>query len=104
RVLLSVVIRTRSDGACCRVARFLPLRRTGALELARDILPEPAIWVGPVVYDDGIWLSLTNCFGGEPEFGTHPCEKKDHSLFIGRRVGQPGIVYFLPDMVSRLGG
>src|SRR5947209_17585655 len=67
------------------------------------MLPKPAIRVSSVVYDDSIWVSLTNCLGGELEVVTHPCKKEDHSLFVGGRVGQPGIIYLLPDVVSGLG-
>src|SRR2546426_7120519 len=67
------------------------------------MLPKPAIRVSSVVYDDSIWISLTNCLGGELEVVTHPCKKEDHSLFVGGRVGQPGIIYLLPDVVSGFG-
>ena len=67
------------------------------------MLPKPAIRVSSVVYDDSIWVSLTNCFDRELEVVTHPCEKEDHSLFVGGRVGQPWIIYLLPDVVSGLG-
>src|SRR6266496_2925549 len=66
------------------------------------MLPKPAIRVSSVVYDDSIWVSLTNCFGRELEVVTHPCEKEDHSLFVGGRVGQPWIIYLLPDVVFDL--